>query len=713
MLRHFQSCRTVRASNHQAGSSPAADKRAPQKHLEARTDDSRWQGPVDPQVLNYDSNYSIYPKPGRGQDSQVEPLLWPLQEADESELPIDGDGHGYPGALSDTVILARPHASHGLDSNAFNTSPADPKPGLTLQQDGNGFESVGHSNSNTNGQRDVWSTDVPQAESFLPSDALTRRMTDAGNPSASQVCGSVTTDELPSPKGRRPANRRGRYVSTACGNCHKRKVKCSGEDPCLQCRLADMDCVYNHGRHGRKRRATTQRLIPQKPKHAPIAAADDSVNLTQSLSQMLERIANLERDCNTFRSQVADATKTGSISSASQHEDELPYSMVCDSPINVTSLPPRSIFHGATCMLEPIDVLNRTIVGEGEKEPDSGIETQSSQGSPIEWRLLSRGDYKDIKAIEIETRCGDPVGLRQAIDTFFTHLNPHYPSLNENYFRRRLEKFLANDTDGIAGGDWYQFVALLNLIKAEVKLMTCDWRDSNDVPAWEDFCRAEATMIQLIWLGNGNIWTIQCLLIKARYLYYCERADCAYETMGQIVRLCFLVGLHDQPSWKGCSPFETVIRQRLFWTVFFLERNVALNVGAPYLIRENDFRVDLPKNYDDKDLFPDRPLPEEQPHRSSAPYQACTAKWGKLASEIWDNLFGIGAQKPTSQEFVASMDARILYTVSQFPGHLKWLRNIDRLDGISEFPHFVLRQTMILHLVSFDIFKKCIGMEID
>jgi hypothetical protein len=62
-------------------------------------------------------------------------------------------------------------------------------------------------------------------------------------------------------------------------------------------------------------------------------------------------------------------------------------------------------------------------------------------------------------------------------------------------------------------------------------------------------------------------------------------------------------------------------------------------------------------------------------------------------------MFGIHAEKPVSPEFLASIDARILYAVSQLPPHLQYQRNINRLESDSETPEYVLRQTVILHLV--------------
>jgi len=167
------------------------------------------------------------------------------------------------------------------------------------------------------------------------------------------------------------------------------------------------------------------------------------------------------------------------------------------------------------------------------------------------------------------------------------------------------------------------------------------------------------------------------------------------------------------------------MRQRIFWTIFYLERSVAFNCGSPYLIRETDFKVDLALNLPDAKMFPDQPLPPETSRTLPWTLPEFGSEMGKIVghkyyiprpsiigifrsidrtnaiyrcSEIWDVIFGVNAQKPISQEFVASIDARIIYALSQFPAHLQWDRNVHRLTGGTDVPPYLLRQTIILQL---------------
>jgi hypothetical protein len=244
-----------------------------------------------------------------------------------------------------------------------------------------------------------------------------------------------------------------------------------------------------------------------------------------------------------------------------------------------------------------------------------------------------------------------------------------------------------------------QFVALIYLIEAEVKALYENSADPDQILGWEEFCRAEKILNQVGWLGGGDILTIQCLSIKTRYLLYIRKPMGAYHCIGQAVRLCFQLGLHNQASWEGCPPFETAMRQRIFWTIFYLERHVCFNLGMPNAIRECEIAVDVPKEFDERFLIPGQALPEECQVQSFIPFVKCVVRWGRMCAELWDKFFRVNTPKPVNQELMASMDGIILYAISQFPPQLRYNSELGRIEAGGNLPPFTLRQALVLHLV--------------
>jgi hypothetical protein len=368
----------------------------------------------------------------------------------------------------------------------------------------------------------------------------------------------------------------------------------------------------------------------------------------------------------------------------------------CDEPRDVLPAIENSETisrYGASCLYQPVSVLDQTLGGAPASESLSTLFTTWHDQAP-------RHFHWSLDLLEQHMLQGNHQELRDAVDVFFELLNPHYPCVCENEFRPQFEAFLSSDPNyPWKSSDRYQFLALINLIAAESKALREDSTLSQAPPGWDEFCHAENILHRLSWLGKANLLTIQCLIVKARYLLYIEKGSGAYDTIGRATRLCVQLGLHNQASWTQCSAFEVVMRQRIFWTVFYLERHVSLNNGNPYQLRDSDIRVDLPANHDDKLLFPNQPLPPPGCITSPCGSLSASVKWGRLAAELWDEVLGVHACKQGNEEFVVTLDARIKFAVEQLPPHLQW-ENIGKEDVRNfDYPFATVRQALILHLV--------------
>lgn len=81
---------------------------------------------------------------------------------------------------------------------------------------------------------------------------------------------------------------------------------------------------------------------------------------------------------------------------------------------------------------------------------------------------------------------------------------------------------------------------------------------------------------------------------------YVDKGNAAYNIIGIAARLCFQAGLHQQSSWRTYTPFQMHMRQRIFWTVYFLDRRISLSCGRPFSIREGDIDIEQPAYLYDK-----------------------------------------------------------------------------------------------------------------
>ena len=236
-----------------------------------------------------------------------------------------------------------------------------------------------------------------------------------------------------------------------------------------------------------------------------------------------------------------------------------------------------------------------------------------------------------------------------------------------------------------------------------MKILEDHCTDSSNVPGWQEFARANHLLSHTTWLGRGDVLAVQCSLTKALYLLYIERYNAAYDATFQCVRLCFQNGLNRQPTWTNCSPFEIHMRQRIFWSIYCLDRNVAQVCGMPYLIRDTEFHVDLPAAINDQLIGENEDLAQETPGTSAMPYQHGIVKWGRLSAEVWDKMFGLDATAPISIEFIAIMDARLNLLHDSLPDDLQWKAEFSTALGTNNLPRYIVRQACILHLVGLAI----------
>ena len=267
------------------------------------------------------------------------------------------------------------------------------------------------------------------------------------------------------------------------------------------------------------------------------------------------------------------------------------------------------------------------------------------------------------------------------------------PCLDQGFFDADFQKYACSVPEVTL--ERIQFIALVNLIVAVVKNVDDFCPDDHTIPGWYEFTRAEHLLNHIIKSGKGNLGTMQCLILKASYLLYIERNDWAYDEIGTAVRLCFQTGLHNQRSWADQSPLQIHMRQRIFWCIYCLERNISHQCGAPYQMNDRDIAVELPYDGGGEGAS----FGADESGFSSITYQLATIKWARVCSDMWDAMFRVNSRPPTT-EMVAVTDARILLLIEELPIHLRWSTDFLKNAVELQHPHYVVRQAIVLHLVS-------------
>lgn len=526
---------------------------------------------------------------------------------------------------------------------------------------------------------------------------------------------------------------REKYTSHACLECQRRKRKCSGGKVCRNCRHWGTDCTFSESRRG----ARPLRPLESLPNVATTdwAHVDNRANAGPSVSLPPTRDRTpVEELVNTSRAVVenvgdaqgglarptAAATTTaattpppaplqqtlaqilssGNIAhSGDSNPGQTPVSTVdTDHSSQRESVFERDTsFMTGTSFFQQIDLLDRSVTqARGAEFTTVG---DSAGNLAVEFNTSMADVYRDIDATVEQSRREDAGKIHRSLDIFFANVQPHYPCMNEGHMRTRFSAYVANDPNILTKSNTVQLAALLNFIMAVVSILCDTSAEGEPLPGWKDFCRGEKLLSHTTWLEKANIVTIQTLLVKTLYFMYAGLLNSAYDTMGTTVRLCFQLSLHNESSWEeNCKFYDRTYRQRVFWSVFCLNHNVAQTRGVPELLRESDLNIGLPKCVDDRMLYPDCPLLPEMPTTSPVPYLLETIKLMKISSQVWETIFGAQAKKPVSQDIIAALDAKAVELMRNLPGFLRW-PPIPLTHQIYEgAPPFIQQQGFILHL---------------
>ncbi|VUC29049.1 unnamed protein product [Clonostachys rosea] len=248
------------------------------------------------------------------------------------------------------------------------------------------------------------------------------------------------------------------------------------------------------------------------------------------------------------------------------------------------------------------------------------------------------------------------------LDVFFNDINPCHPCINEPQFTSKCQKI--KSTRAVDPQDAC-LLAINYIIFACADILTelSPVQQTRSVPGWKWYLIAEDLMNKRKLTGRGDLSLIQYLVYETFYLIHADMPNAAYNASGLACRLCFQFGLHQQRLWgSSCTPFSKHVRQRLFWTLYFVDRRTALSCGRPYGIRDSDIDVEEPAWIDDKALFPDKPIPDADPNHTFNIFLSGLSAFSRFAGEIWDQVFAVtSADDPQLGEKVAVLDARIKY----------------------------------------------------
>ncbi|PYI03707.1 Zn(II)2Cys6 transcription factor [Aspergillus sclerotiicarbonarius CBS 121057] len=379
-----------------------------------------------------------------------------------------------------------------------------------------------------------------------------------------------------------------RRVVNACSRCRQHRIKCSGASPCSNCLLRKVKFKFE--------------------------GEEAKVHITKKhLSELKRRNLELEEENRALQQQLFGYAKASPMDYPSS-QSETP------SPVGVLEEPKDSNEDDNSTMVNPLSCGPPKYITDGAGRPHYLGHTSNWSLTIRLLHLTHQALYKcpfpsDAHHIDTMTYSLQWDGLRSSVIPAIRRL----PSLDqalflitatkfhtwqifhlfdEESFMVQLHQFYENPNQNIhTKGLWFiHFLVIIALEKAFVGVKA----NGANPPGGEYFTTALMMLPDYSFLWKDPCNSAELLCSMALYLQSIDWRTSAHNMIGQALRMLQVHGYHTNVS--GVTTSKDLLRyQNVWWTVYILERQLSVLMGAPSGVKDSDINASLPH-------YPDSPI---------------------------------------------------------------------------------------------------------
>ncbi|PYI03199.1 fungal-specific transcription factor [Aspergillus sclerotiicarbonarius CBS 121057] len=379
----------------------------------------------------------------------------------------------------------------------------------------------------------------------------------------------------------------GRRSARACDECRRLKEKCEGGIPCRRCAHFRRPCESKAlASRARDFRAYVPRTRPAK------SEVQELVDRCRYMEQILEHTVE----------GIALDTK-----SLARMASSLATERASDSP-RVPS-PASLAIEDEACTIDPVGDTTTHFSGEFsywnfsmriKQRIQSRMRTKSPDRVSGYWRAQQ---LKTNEHLSAALACFPPRPITGfLVKTFLKYAATHWFLVDEDWLLERVHLLY---TDPASLGDKAAAVTsiLLSVLAIGTQyahLESPSERASNDhtsfseedvgVRFYEQSIRLLPEIIELSCLES-----VQACLLLGFYALPVDASGLGYIYVNLAVRLAMQNGMHRKCHRDAFTPVMTETRNRVWWTVYSLERLISIFHGRPLSVRRGDVDADLPQ----------------------------------------------------------------------------------------------------------------------
>ncbi|KAJ4132518.1 hypothetical protein NW754_015335 [Fusarium falciforme] len=427
------------------------------------------------------------------------------------------------------------------------------------------------------------------------------------SPRESEGEGKDDIDSL-NPASSISGKRQRKTKSTACRRCHARKVKCSGGQPCENCRQASKGAECSYPRKNRLVKVSQQYI-------------DDLVAENQRLRNSRDGDTKARPELGAPEAPIAPTNGQTEATSTLQGTllEERPWFFdmnVLHTPVLIGEASDAAF---ATRFRQAISEPGHSHIPRVNYAPDDRLLTLSDADCP--WPIPSRARLLVNVALKYVSRCYHIVRKSQILEGLEqTIQNPH-------------------STDSLLKSKLWALFAIGEMYSTRTAAK------EKNFPGMRYFARA--TRVLRIISERPRIDAIEIRLLLSFYSLALNRRYTAYALAGSSVRLSVVMGLH-------LNVPESQLRM-------LLPGNTGIECGGPLAIQDNDIEVDFPS---------DPVLETPSDDFADSAYFIASIRLARLAWRVINSIYTRRPQQKTLSQRVQEALRDLRTFVEELPPHL-------------------------------------------
>ncbi|KAF5628929.1 hypothetical protein F52700_8022 [Fusarium sp. NRRL 52700] len=276
----------------------------------------------------------------------------------------------------------------------------------------------------------------------------------------------------------------------------------------------------------------------------------------------------------------------------------------------------------------------------------------------------------------------DSSSLQHLLDVYFRDINSYFPFLDREDTELRIYGLVGRlgcssySRNLVVTKQELSVIALTYIVLAIAECVdpgegVCD---GDTKPGWQRYLQSCRVIQSFCHSKKLSLDVVRAQCLVAAYLLHCEALSAASQAISIAWQQAISVRLNNKKAWPTEDARGTLQRQRLWWTMYFLDRQVSRRSGIAYHIRDTEFDVDDFSLR--KDGAENSPIPRaDEDSDPSNTYLQAQINLARLWSRAWDTFFAVGATNKGDWMEVELMDARILSTSRGLPKALTWDSN--------------------------------------